>query len=52
MKSTYNALNDKSLLVADRVAIRDSKDNKMAAVVNINSLNKSISANKNWKNIS
>ena len=51
MKSTHDSLNDKSQLVAARVAIRKSEDNKMAAVVSINALNKSISANKELKKI-
>ena len=49
MESTYDSLYDKSQLAAGRVAIRESEDNKMAAVIRINALNKSISANKELK---
>ena len=49
MKSTYDSLNDKSQLVAGRVTIRESEDIKMAAVVSINALNKSISSNEELK---
>ena len=47
VESTYDSLSDKSQLVAGRVAIRESKDNKMAAIVCITALNKSISKIKN-----
>ena len=40
VESTYDSLNDKSQLVAGRIAIRETEDNKMAAVVCITVLNK------------
>ena len=43
---TYESLNDKSKVAADRNAIRKAEDNKMAAVTSINALNKSLSENK------
>ena len=49
VESTYDSLNDKSQLVAGRIAIRETEDNKMAAVVCITVLNKSISTKKNLK---